>query len=286
MTLKLIYHLISSQSLNLGGRRDTTDEVSTIPFHPSLSSAALRESPHPIPVRSLVLSSHLFFCLPLLAPFTVPCRTVFAMPEDLEMLVSVSLPWSGDHHALQLHSGFCFEPPRSSGGLCRKCSEVSYSIPSQGLGFFSRFLLSRSSSHGHKGRWIRWASAYLEVSEMFLSLHMIFSLERAAVVWAILDRISGFDPSLEMIAPRYLKLSTSSSLWPFILISLKPFRLFVITFVLSSRKRTFSRGIVFNEQNACNPGRRMVDLGRGCFSRPSISKDLNIVRSNLLKTSA
>ena len=37
-----------------------------------------------------------------------------------------------------------------------------------------------------------------------------------------------------MIAPRYLKLSTSSSLWHFILISLlKSFGLFVITFVLS-----------------------------------------------------
>ena len=69
--------------LNLGGRRGTTDDVATIPFHPSLSSAALRESPNPIPVHSLMLSSHLFFCLPLLlAPFTVPC---FAMPEDLEM---------------------------------------------------------------------------------------------------------------------------------------------------------------------------------------------------------
>ena len=77
-------------------------------------------------------------------------------------------------------------------------------------------------------------SLTLEASEMFLSLHMIFSLERAAVVWAILERISGFDPSLEMIAPRYLKLSTSSSLWPFILISLwKPLGLFVIIFVLS-----------------------------------------------------
>ena len=62
-------------------------------------------------------------------------------------------------------------------------------------------------------------SLTLEASEMFLSLHMIFSLERASVVWAILERISDFDPSLEMIAPRYLKLSTSSSLWPFILIS-------------------------------------------------------------------
>ena len=77
-------------------------------------------------------------------------------------------------------------------------------------------------------------SLTLEASEMFLSFHMIFSLERAAVVWAIVERISGFDPSLEMIAPRYLKFSTSSSFWPFILISLwKPLVLFVIIFVLS-----------------------------------------------------
>ena len=77
---------LSSQSLNIGGRRGTTDDVATTPFHPSLSSAVLRESPNPIPIHSLMLSSHLFFCLPLLlAPFTVPCRIVFAMPEDLEM---------------------------------------------------------------------------------------------------------------------------------------------------------------------------------------------------------
>ena len=136
-----------------------------------------------------------------------------------------------DHHALQLHSGFCCKPPRSSHGLCGKYSEVFYiaSFSSQGLGSFSRVLLSRSSSHRYKGKWIRWASA----SKMFLSLHMIFSLERAAV-WAILERILGFDPSLEMIAPRYLKFSTASSLWPFILTSLwKPFGLFVLTFILS-----------------------------------------------------
>ena len=50
----------------------------------------------------------------------------------------------------------------------------------------------------------------LEASKMFLSLHMIFSLERAAVVWAVLERISGFDPLL-VIAPRYLKFSTVTS---------------------------------------------------------------------------
>ena len=86
VTHQPLFNLISSQSLNLGGRRGTTDDVATIPFHPSLSSAALRESPNPIPVHSLMLSSHLFFCLPLLlAPFTVPGSIVFAMPEDLEM---------------------------------------------------------------------------------------------------------------------------------------------------------------------------------------------------------
>ena len=88
----LYHHLTSSQSLNLGGRRGTTDDVSTIPFHPSLSSAPLRESPNPISVHSLMLSSHLF-CLPLLlSPFTVPCRIVFAMPELSQGRESIRLP--------------------------------------------------------------------------------------------------------------------------------------------------------------------------------------------------
>ena len=65
-------------------------------------------------------------------------------------------------------------------------------------------------------------SLTLEASGMFLSHHMIFSQERVAVVWAILERISGFDPSLEMLAPKYLKFSIPSNIRPFtiILISL------------------------------------------------------------------
>ena len=188
----LLKNLISSQSLNLGGRRGTTDDVATIPFH---SSAALSlQTPFPF-----ILWCYLFFfCLPLLlAPFTVPCRIVFAMPEDLEM-------WP-------YHLSFrFFTTVRGS-----SCTPVFFFFF-----FFFFFCLLFFFA--------------LEASEMFLSLHMIFSLERAAVVWAILERISGFDPSLEMIAPRYLKFSTSFSLWSFILISLwKPFGLFVITFVLS-----------------------------------------------------
>ena len=71
--------------ITLGGRPGTTDEFTTIPFHLDLFSAALIELAKSIPVHSLILSSHLFFCLPLfLFHFTVPCRIVFAKPEDLE----------------------------------------------------------------------------------------------------------------------------------------------------------------------------------------------------------
>ena len=74
---------ISSQSITLGGCRGTTDDVATIPFHPSMSSAVLWESPNSIPVHSVMLSPYLFFCRTrLLAPH---CRIVFAMPEDLQM---------------------------------------------------------------------------------------------------------------------------------------------------------------------------------------------------------
>ena len=69
----------------LEGRRSTTDEFATIPFHFVLFSAALAELTKSIPVHSLILSSHLFLCLPpFLFPFTVPCMIVFAKPEDLE----------------------------------------------------------------------------------------------------------------------------------------------------------------------------------------------------------
>ena len=72
--------------ITLEGRRGTTDEFATIPFHLDLFSAALVELAKSIPVHSLILSSHLFFCLLLfLFPFTVPyCRIVFAKPENLE----------------------------------------------------------------------------------------------------------------------------------------------------------------------------------------------------------
>ena len=82
----LLFHLhlldtfISSQSLKLGGRRGTTDDVATIPFHLSLSSAALRESPNPIPSCYLPISSSVFLSILLLslspAELSLPCQRI------------------------------------------------------------------------------------------------------------------------------------------------------------------------------------------------------------------
>ena len=80
-----IHHTILFYPITLEDRRGTTDEFATIPFHLVLFSTALVELTKSIPVHSLILSSHLFFCLPLfLFSFTMPCRIVFAKPEDLE----------------------------------------------------------------------------------------------------------------------------------------------------------------------------------------------------------
>ena len=185
----ILYIVISSQSLNLDGRRGTTDDVATVPLHPSLSSAALRESPNSIPVHSLMLSSDLFFLfLSFLllsmspAELSSPCQRTLRCGHTISF--SASSPWLRHHHALQLHSGFCCDPPRSSDGLCRKRYEVSYSISSQGLDPSLDFCCQGPALTGIRNvdkMGVR-ISLTLAASEMFLSLHMIFSLERAAVV--------------------------------------------------------------------------------------------------------
>ena len=66
--------------------RRTKGKLATIAFHLVLFLAALVELTKSIPVHSLLLSSHLFFYLPLLLfPFTVLRRIVFPKPEDLEV---------------------------------------------------------------------------------------------------------------------------------------------------------------------------------------------------------
>ena len=78
-------------------------------------------------------------------------------------------------------------------------------------------------------------SCISELREILLSFQTGFNLVNAAVVCAILESISGLEPSSVITKPRYLKLVTVSSFYPFILISvLMPLVLFVISLVFST----------------------------------------------------
>ena len=72
-------------SLNREGRCGTADDFTASSPHFSLFSTALWGLANSRPVHSLMLSSHLFLCLPrLLPPFTVPCKMVLARPNEQE----------------------------------------------------------------------------------------------------------------------------------------------------------------------------------------------------------
>ena len=61
------------------------NDFTTSFLHFSLLSSALWNLTNSRPVYSLMLSSHLFFCLPcLLLPFTVPCKMVLARADEQE----------------------------------------------------------------------------------------------------------------------------------------------------------------------------------------------------------
>ena len=75
-------------------------------------------------------------------------------------------------------------------------------------------------------------SRILELREILLSIKTGFSLVNAAVACAILESISGLEPSSVITEPRYLKLVTVSRFCQFTLISvLMPLVLFVISLV-------------------------------------------------------
>ena len=78
-------------------------------------------------------------------------------------------------------------------------------------------------------------SCILELKRILLSFKTGFTLVNAAVVCAILESISGLEPSQVITEPRYLKLVTVSNFSPFILISvLMPLVLIVISLVFSA----------------------------------------------------
>ena len=73
------HHLV----LNHKGCWGSTDDFTTIFLYFSLFSTTLWDLANSRSVNSLMLSSHLFLCLPcFLPPFTVPCKMVLARPDQ------------------------------------------------------------------------------------------------------------------------------------------------------------------------------------------------------------
>ena len=119
-------------SLNREGCSGTTDDFANSFLHFSLFSTALWDLPNSRPVHFLMLSSHLFFCLPcFLPPFTVHCRMVLARPDDHTTAVCVSLQWSGGLRVVRLPVRSWHRLPHWSHGLFMRCvvSCGSTSIP-------------------------------------------------------------------------------------------------------------------------------------------------------------
>ena len=78
-------------------------------------------------------------------------------------------------------------------------------------------------------------SRILELREILLSIQTGFSLVNAAVAFAILESISGLEPSSVITEPRYLKLVIVSSFCLFTVISVwMPLVLFVMSLVFSA----------------------------------------------------
>ena len=94
-----IHHHHHHQSLNREGRWGTTDDFATTFLHFSLFSTALWDLANSKPVHSLMLSSHLFLCLPCLLPPSL-CLARWFWPDlmngrhDHTTAVCVSLRWS------------------------------------------------------------------------------------------------------------------------------------------------------------------------------------------------
>ena len=86
LRMKDLSILFSVLSHTLEGRRGTTDEFTTIPFHLVLFSVALVELVESISVHSLIMSSNLFFSLPrFLFPFSVPYWILGKTCENIKL---------------------------------------------------------------------------------------------------------------------------------------------------------------------------------------------------------
>ena len=97
--------------LNREGRWGTTDDFATSFLHFCLFSTALLDLANSRPVHSLMLSSHLFLCLPCLLPLSL-CIERWFWPDLMNgrhvhtTAVCVSSRWSEGLRVVRLPAGF------------------------------------------------------------------------------------------------------------------------------------------------------------------------------------
>ena len=134
--------------ITLLGRWGTRDDFTSIPFHLVLSSAALAELAKSIPVHSLILCSRLFFWLPfLLFPYTVPCKIIFAKPEDIETCPNhLSFRFLTKVRSLSYFSNGCLDLSANihigDMVLCMRCSVIWMPLALFAISFVFSALIS------------------------------------------------------------------------------------------------------------------------------------------------
>ena len=188
-----MHHHHHHLSLNREGHWGNTADSTTSFLHFSLFSTALWDLANSGAVHSLMLSSHLFLCLPcLLPPFTVPCKKVLARPDDHE-----TWPYHCSSHLFTMvRRSSC--GPTACWILAQTSSLVTWSmyemrsILQQHLISMACILLWSSAVRVHDSQAYRkmdvtreHPSSILELREILLSFKTGFNLVNAAVVCAI-----------------------------------------------------------------------------------------------------
>ena len=166
----ILLHLFLSR----GGHWGTTDVFTSSFLHFSLFSAALSGLTISRPVHSLMLSSHLFFCLPcLLPPFTVPCKMETWWTGDMSIPLLFASLLNGEEVLMWSNCLLDLGTDFLIGNVIRcvvSCGCTSFSW----LVFFYAALLWGSMIHKHTGRWL-----LLDTTRFWWPLDFASSLEDA-----------------------------------------------------------------------------------------------------------
>ena len=172
----------------------------------------------------------------------MPCRIIFAKPEDLETwpnYLSFRFLTRVRSSSYSPMAAWIFLRTSSlvTWSLYKMFNSLRQHLISKACVLFSYSAVKVHDSQAYRNMEMtrERISFTFDLRDMLLSLQMGFNFVRAAVACAILERTSGLEPLSETTAQRYLKLVTVPNFCPFTFISLwMPLALFVISLVFSA----------------------------------------------------